>query len=62
MSIYATVSLQKVIGEFEEAQNAVRQLKEDKKKLVLDLHSIKKQFEAQELVCMWTYMYTQTVL
>ena len=52
MSIYATVSLQKVIGEFEEAQNAVRQLKEDKKKLVLDLHSIKKQFEAQELVCM----------
>ena len=40
-----------MIGKFEEAQNAVRQLKEDKKKLALDLHSIKKQFEAQELVC-----------
>ena len=42
---------QKVIGELEEAQNATRQLKENKKKLELDLRNTKKQFEAQELVC-----------
>ena len=42
--------LQKVIGELEGAQNATRQLKENKKKLELDLRNTKKQFEAQELV------------
>lgn len=42
--------LQKVIGEFEVAQNATRQLEESKKKLELDLRNTKKQFEAQELV------------
>ena len=40
-----------MIGELEEAQNAIRQLKENKKKLELDLRNTKKQFEAQELVC-----------
>jgi hypothetical protein len=40
-----------VTGEFEEAQSAIRKLKEDKKKLVMDLNNTKKRFEAQELVC-----------
>ena len=42
--------LQKVIGELEETKNATGQLKENKKKLELDLRNTKKQFEAQELV------------
>ena len=46
--------LQKVIGEFEVTQNAMRQLEESKKKLELDLRNTKKQFEAQELVCTCT--------
>ena len=46
-------ALQKLFEEVEQAQHASRQLMESKRKLELDLHNTKKQFEAQELVRVW---------
>ena len=42
--------LQKVVEELERARNTNRELKEERRKLELDLRSTRKQFEAQELV------------
>lgn len=51
------VIMQKIIEELEQAHNSARQIKESEKKVMVDLQNAKKQFEAQELVRVYIFLF-----